>query len=238
MTNLGGCPNPGSDLFFNESKSVCHSVASDSVRPHGLWPPRLLCPLDSPGKNTGVGCHFLLQGIFRTQGWNSCHVPWQAPMKGLGNITRGSEGFGKLSGDETSHEEAPRAELTVCSPLVCSPLALTSVLSGNHLLQILQEGFKPLVGAVGSRTRASSLCPVPLPFIELMPVKLLVSPANQSFGDIPWKLKGELIPSPIRDPAQPYSTGRNALNITQRVPCRWGRHILPQVRALQVFPFG
>ena len=28
---------------------------------------RLLCPWDSPGKNTGVGCHFLLQGIFLTQ---------------------------------------------------------------------------------------------------------------------------------------------------------------------------
>ena len=28
---------------------------------------RLLCPWDSPGKNTGVGCHFLLQGIFPTQ---------------------------------------------------------------------------------------------------------------------------------------------------------------------------
>ena len=34
---------------------------SDSVRPHGLQPSRLLCPWDSPGKNTGVGCHFLLQ---------------------------------------------------------------------------------------------------------------------------------------------------------------------------------
>ena len=31
---------------------------------------RLLCPLDSPGKNTGVGCHFLLQRIFLTQGSN------------------------------------------------------------------------------------------------------------------------------------------------------------------------
>ena len=34
---------------------------SDSVKPHGLQPTRLLCPWDSPGKNTGVGCHFLLQ---------------------------------------------------------------------------------------------------------------------------------------------------------------------------------
>ena len=30
----------------------------------------ILCPWDSPGKNTGVGCHGLLQGIFPTQGWN------------------------------------------------------------------------------------------------------------------------------------------------------------------------
>jgi len=29
-----------------------------------------LCPWDLPGKNTGVGCHFLLQGIFPTQGSN------------------------------------------------------------------------------------------------------------------------------------------------------------------------
>ena len=33
---------------------------SDSVRPHRQQSPRLLCPQDSPGKNTGVGCHFLL----------------------------------------------------------------------------------------------------------------------------------------------------------------------------------
>ena len=34
---------------------------SDSVRPRGLQPTRLLRPWDSPGKNPGVGCHFLLQ---------------------------------------------------------------------------------------------------------------------------------------------------------------------------------
>jgi len=37
------------------------SVVSDSVPPHRQQPTRLLCPRDSPGKNTGVGCHFLLQ---------------------------------------------------------------------------------------------------------------------------------------------------------------------------------
>ena len=40
------------------------SVASDSLQPHGLSPARLPCPWDSPGKNTGVGSHSLLQGIF------------------------------------------------------------------------------------------------------------------------------------------------------------------------------
>ena len=36
------------------------SAMSDSVRPHRRQPTRLLCPWDSPGKNTGVGCHFFL----------------------------------------------------------------------------------------------------------------------------------------------------------------------------------
>ena len=43
---------------------------SDSVQPHSLGPTRLLHPWDSPGESTGVGCHFLLQGIFPTQGSN------------------------------------------------------------------------------------------------------------------------------------------------------------------------
>ena len=37
------------------------SVVSNSMRPHRWQPTRLPCPWDSPGKNTGVGCHFLLQ---------------------------------------------------------------------------------------------------------------------------------------------------------------------------------
>ena len=37
-----------------------------------------LCPWDCSGKNTGVGCHFLLQGIFPTQGANLDLLHWQA----------------------------------------------------------------------------------------------------------------------------------------------------------------
>ena len=50
----------------------------------GLQPIRLLCPCGFPGKNTEVGCHFLLQGIFLIQGLNLCLLDWQAnsfPLK-------------------------------------------------------------------------------------------------------------------------------------------------------------
>ena len=47
-----------------------HSVVSDSLWPHVLYLTRLLRPWDFPGKSTVVGCHFLLQGIFPTQGSN------------------------------------------------------------------------------------------------------------------------------------------------------------------------
>ena len=52
------------------SMCVSHSVVSDSLRPHGLQPARLLCPWNSPGKNTGLGSHSLLHGLFPTQGSN------------------------------------------------------------------------------------------------------------------------------------------------------------------------
>ena len=47
------------------------SLVSDSLRPHGLSLPGSSVHGDSPGKNTGVGCHALLQGIFPTQRSNS-----------------------------------------------------------------------------------------------------------------------------------------------------------------------
>ena len=40
------------------------SIVLDSLQSHGLQPASLLCPWVSPSKNTGVGCHFLFQGIF------------------------------------------------------------------------------------------------------------------------------------------------------------------------------
>ena len=55
---------------------------------HGLLPTRLLCPWGFPDKTTGVGCHFLLRGIFLTQRSNLRPPHWQVdplPVRNLGN---------------------------------------------------------------------------------------------------------------------------------------------------------
>ena len=53
-------------MHKNEKWKWSRSVMSDPQRPHGLQPSRLH-PWDFPGKSTGVGCHFLFQGILPTQ---------------------------------------------------------------------------------------------------------------------------------------------------------------------------
>ena len=56
------------------------SVIFDSLQPYGLQPARPFCPQYFPGKNIGMGSHFLLQGIFPSQGLNLsllCLLHWQ-----------------------------------------------------------------------------------------------------------------------------------------------------------------
>ena len=71
---------------------ISHSVVFDAVRLHGLYPAWLISPRTPPGKNTGVGSHSLLQGIFPTQGsnlhllwrlhWQTCSLPSEPPGEG------------------------------------------------------------------------------------------------------------------------------------------------------------
>ena len=79
-------------LFPSLWANVC-SVMSDSLRPHGLYVPcQVPLSMELPGKNTGVGCHFLLQGVFLTQGLKLHHphlLHWQAdslPLSHLGSL--------------------------------------------------------------------------------------------------------------------------------------------------------
>ena len=74
------------------------SVMSDSLQPFGLQPARFLCPRDFPGKTTGVGCYFLLQGIFLTQGSNLHLLYWQTdtlPLCHLESLENMGLGFKK-----------------------------------------------------------------------------------------------------------------------------------------------
>ena len=70
------------------------SITSDSSWPYGPWPARLLLPWDSPGKNTGVGYHFLLQEIFQTQESNHITVSCVGRRVFLPLVPSGGEGNG------------------------------------------------------------------------------------------------------------------------------------------------
>ena len=89
---------------------------SDSLRPHGLWPNRLFRPWDFPGKNTGVGCHFLLQGVFLTQGSNLhllCLLHWQVGTLPLTPPNQGPQTQSEL---ETEMGAEPRSLDAKASP--------------------------------------------------------------------------------------------------------------------------
>ena len=76
-----GLPFP-SPMHEREKWKWSRSVVSDSSRPHGLQPTRLLHPWDFPGKSTGVGCHCLLhwkvqvmsKNIYKGKYYNNLHV--------------------------------------------------------------------------------------------------------------------------------------------------------------------
>jgi len=86
---------------------------SNSLWRYGLQHARLLCPWNSPSKNMGVDCHFLLQEIFLTQGSNLLLLHWQAESLPL------------------SHQGSPKVSVTAhtnfCSQLPClkPPLSLS-----------------------------------------------------------------------------------------------------------------
>ena len=73
-------------------KVLVNSAVSDSLQTHRQQPSRLLCPRSSPGKDTGVDCHALLQGIFLTQGSNPGLLQWR---RILYHLNQGSHMFSK-----------------------------------------------------------------------------------------------------------------------------------------------
>ena len=64
-------------------RGISVTLAMSSLPPHGLEPIRLLCPWDSPGRNTGLGCHAFLQGIFPDPGTETRSLVSSALAGGL-----------------------------------------------------------------------------------------------------------------------------------------------------------
>ena len=93
------------------------AVVSDPLRLHGPYPNRLLCSWDCPGKNTGVSCHFLLQGIFLTQGSNLPLLHWQADCLPLNHQGRPY----CRSAVAAAAAKSLQSCLTLCNPIDGSP---------------------------------------------------------------------------------------------------------------------
>ena len=77
QAGLLSAPRPLIPVITKFKPSIVHacSAVSYSLQFHGLWPTRLLCSYNFPGKNTGVGCYFLLQPIEVMTLGNPCHPP-------------------------------------------------------------------------------------------------------------------------------------------------------------------
>ena len=88
------------------------------LQPHGLEPTRLICPWNFLGKNIGLGCHFLLQEIFLTQGSNPCLLHWQVDSLPLSQSPRKP-----LSAMEVVNSFLNQSQASLPSPHVC-PLHL------------------------------------------------------------------------------------------------------------------
>ena len=138
------------------------SDMSNSLRPPGLQPACLLCPQNSPGKNTEVGSHALLQGVFQTQGLNAgllhcrCllyYVNHQGSPRILEQVaysfSRGTSQIRNRTGvscitcefftsSATRKKESEVAQLcpTLCDPMDCSRPG--SSIHGIFLVRILE----------------------------------------------------------------------------------------------------
>ena len=95
--------------------------------PHGLKPSRLLCPWNFLGKNTKMGCHFLLQGFFLTQELNLCLPHWQADSLPLSyqrspKIWLALHKWGKKKKAYRALICASESEVTQSWPTLCDPM--------------------------------------------------------------------------------------------------------------------
>ena len=152
------------------------SVMSNSVWPYGLQPAMLLRPWDSPGKNTGVGCHALLQGIFPTQRLNLCLLcllHWQVGSLPLASPGKLLSAFLLFSWPVVLTLYNPRDWSTPGPPV------------SHHLLKFsqihvpLHQWCHP---AISSTVFLFSFCPQSFPASGTFPISWLLASGDQNTG--------------------------------------------------------
>ena len=116
------------------------SVGSNSLRPYGLYsPPGSSVYGDSPGKNTGVSYHALLQGIFPTQGWNPGLPHYRQILYCLSQQVGGNKLRSRGSDEKHLIQAGSHAECAVCvrslSPQLPASMQSWTVAMGNRSSQ-------------------------------------------------------------------------------------------------------
>ena len=141
-----------------------------TLQPHGMWPTRLLCPWDSPGKNTEVGCHSLLQGIIPTQGSSPGLLHYTQMLYHMSH-----------KGNKHQIRSVAQSCLTLCDPMNRS----TPGLLVHHQLPEFTETHPSSQWchpAISSSVVPFSSCLQSLPASESFPMSQLFSWGGQSTG--------------------------------------------------------
>ena len=125
---------------------------SDFLRSHGLQPTTLLHPWDSPGKSAGVGCHFLLQRIFLTQGLNPGLPHCRQTLYHLSH-----QGSQEKRPSSPTHPGFKLSQLFLGLPRWCCGQE-----TARQCRRLKRHGFNPWVGKIPWR-RAWQPTPVFLP---------------------------------------------------------------------------
>ena len=154
-------------MHESEKRKGSRSVMSDSSRPHGLQPTRLLCLWDFPGKSTGVGCYCLLrQSLSHVQIFVT---PWTAAHQASLSITK-SRNLLKLMSIESV---MPSNHLTLCHPLLLLPSIFPSirVFSSESVLRIRWPKYWSFNFSISSSTEYSGLISFRMDWLDLLAVQ-------------------------------------------------------------------
>ena len=133
---------------------LSHSAMFNSLWPHGLYSARFFRAWDCPGKNTGVGCHFLLQWLFPTQESNPrllCLLHWQAgtlPLSHVGSPGHAHTAIFKMNNEQSptvSDQSLSRVQL-FATPWIAArqaPLSITNSRSSLRHVHQVSDAIQP-----------------------------------------------------------------------------------------------